>query len=247
MRRLFSLSSFFLFSLLIISCQENADLDAYDEGEDLYKDSYINYYLFDGSDQGYSDTEFIPTFTYSDPYGVNDYLITTTKSKKKIIKGSSVPQGYSHNPSDYGTGYYVINENNVNDFVEDYYQWYPKDEYEELVAKAEARLKDWFGTAGTPPSNAFYERVFWFAQNAVFTEEPPQNAESGYEIITQADYLPFQDVYGNGKRLIMKKDGIKVYDFNDVVNSPLGSTVDPLSKIDFQNTVNVIHQVPNGR
>ena len=45
----------------------------------------------------------------------------------------------------------------------------------------------------------------------------------------------------------MKKDGIKVYDFNDVVNSPLGSTVNPLSKIDFQNTVNVIHPVPNGK
>ena len=242
MRKLFSLSSLLLFSLLIISCQENADLDAYDEGEsDPFKDSYINYYLFDGSDQGYSDTQFIPTFTYGydDAY---EYLITTTKSKKKIIK-SAAPIIYSPSDPEPGTLYYVINENNIDKFVEEYYEWYPKDEYEELVVKAEARLKDWFGTAGTPPSNAFYERVFWFAQGAVFTE-PPNGKEDEYEIITQAQYLPF-DEYENGKKLIIKQPGIKVYDFDEVVNSSLGSTVDPLSKIDFQNTVLLGHQVPN--
>ena len=142
MRKLLSVFSFILLSLSIISCQENADLDAYDEGEDLYKDSHINYYLFDGSDQGYSDTQFIPTMTTSYE-GTNEYLITTTKSKKKIIKNAVPEIYYQDDPKAYGTIYYMINENNVDKFVEEYYEWYPEDEYEELVEKAEARLKDW--------------------------------------------------------------------------------------------------------
>ena len=242
MRKLNALFLFVLFSLLIISCRENADLDAYDEGEtDRFKDSYINYYLFDDSPQGYSDTNSIPTFTYG-KRDVYDYLITTTKSKKKIMK-ESVHQGYSHSDADYNTIYYVINENNVDDFAEEYYQWYPEEEKDDLIKNAVQRLKDWFGTAATPPSNAFYERVFLFAQRAVFTKEPP-NGENEYEIITQAQYFHF-DEYENGKKLIIKEDGIKVFDFNVVINSSLGSTVKPLSQIDFQNTVLIAHQAVN--
>ena len=156
---------------------------------------------------------------------------------------SAVGVIYSSSDPEPGIIYYVVNENDVDHFVEEYYEWYPEEEYEELVPKAQARLKDWFGAAATAPSNAFYERVFLFAQGAVFNK-PPNDEEDEYEIITQAQYFHF-DEYENGKKLIIKEDGIKVFDFNVVINSSLGSTVKPLSQIDFQNTVLIAHQAVN--
>ncbi len=240
MQRLFTLCSFILISLFLLSadkfsCQPNAKLD------NTSANSYLEYFPIDGSNN------LIRTYTPGYPEGVNEYMITTDTYVNKYIKNASLPLGYNDVSQGNQTGiYFVVNRNYLNTLIDqEIYKYYDEPDRDEVIHNAQTILNAWIGNP-VKPTNAevFNEPVFIYAEDADFGTEPLNHTYEFPQVITKAFYAKKTDVYNNGSRLIIETlNSLDVYDYDKVIE--LQDNAKPITYINLKNTVDIKKNIPN--
>ncbi len=238
MQRLFTLCSFILISLFLLSadkfsCQPNAKLDR------TSANSYLEYYPSGSS-------TLIRTYTPGYPDGINEYLITTDTYGNKYIKNASLPLSYDNiqNSNDIGR-YSVVNIHYLDYFIDNGIYTLDDDDPAE-IEKAKAILPEWIGNPPKPQSGDFFpEPVFIYVEDADYDVNPNDHYYEYPKAITKAFYAKKTDVNGNGSRLIIETfNALDVYDYAEVLE--LQDAAQPINKIiNVKNTVDIKKNIPN--
>ncbi len=253
MRKLSAFILLFIFSLFIMSATQIYYIRNFNANVVPYNDStgegtYLKYYPLDDSNIGYSETPILAGATGD--YVWNEYRITTMRSGAKVLKDTSLNVIYDLTDASVDVGnYYVVNEHDSDDFVKEViYKYYFEDDIDQKIATAQQKLKEWFGTPynSSDPLNEFYERVFIYSDDASLSKDPSQPDDNEYEVITPAFLMPYKE-YNNGAQLVMHRDSMPIYLFEEVVaaTNPNPDTMSEISKIDWHAVVDIKHRASN--
>jgi hypothetical protein len=230
MKRVFTLCSLVILSLFIISADKftcyNTDLIGLTDVNDPYKDTYIQYFAIDTNQ---------PVFltNYGDLY---IYSITSDmKTGEKIIKDKSKMVGYSE----------------FDEETKDFYAWTSSyivfnQQYflNGASSNDKARLEEWLGNPEKPSDvEVFGEPVLLYAYVAALGED---SADPNYffgPLITKAFYMLLKNDDNNSSRLILEAEDLPLYEYEAI----LQGDADPLTTINFKNTVEIKKQIPNAK
>ena len=227
MQRIFYFISLVILSLFIMSATKscyNADLIGYNDVDDPFKDTSIEYIAMDTKKP-------IPTTTHGFGEDNKEFSITTNmKTGEKNIKNASLWLEYAQYDEKGQligeTSGYIVSDKSY--FLDTFI--YPSDK---------ARLTEWLGNPKKPTdTKVFAEPVVIYARDAILGEDPYDTTYE-FDILTKAFYMPIVDE--DGSKLVMEKIGEAVYDYEAI----LVGDADYLTTINFKSTVEIKKDIPN--